>query len=98
VKSLVYAPKAERDLEEIWTYTAERWSVLQADTYLTQVFDALDSVAAGRLKGTSAAAVRAGYRRLLVGSHVAFYTDTHAEITIVRILHQSMDADRRLDD
>jgi toxin ParE1/3/4 len=98
VKSLVYSPRAERDLAEIWTYTPERWSVLQADTYLTQLLDALDSVAAGRLKGMAAAGVRLGYCRLLVGSHVAFFKETGAEVTVVRILHQSMDADQHLYD
>ena len=98
MKALNYSPKAERDLGEIWTYTAKRWSNQQADTYLTQILDALDNVAAGRLVGTPAPAVRPGYRRLLIGAHVAFYEETDAKVTVIRILHQSMDRDRHLDD
>jgi toxin ParE1/3/4 len=97
VKLLVYSPEADRDLGEIWSYTAERWSVLQADTYLNQLLDAFDSLAAGRLRGSPANASRPGYLRLPVGSHVAFYRET-AEVIIVRVLHQRMDAGRHLDD
>jgi toxin ParE1/3/4 len=98
VKALVYSPEAERDLGEIWTFTADRWFISQADTYLTQLLDALDNVAAGRLTGTDASDVRPGHRRLLVGSHVAFYTEAASQIIVIRVLHQSMDADRHLDD
>jgi len=40
------SPLAELDLEEIWFYTLNRWSIEQADNYhhnLTLAFDALAS-------------------------------------------------------
>lgn len=38
------SPQAQRDLEDIWRYTAERWSAGQADRYtdaLARTFDTL---------------------------------------------------------
>ena len=41
--------------------------------------------------------VRAGDRRTHIGSHIVFFrTDRVGRITIVRVLHEPMDADRHL--
>jgi len=38
-------PTALRDLEEIWFFTAERWSQDQADTYLNGIAGAFERIA-----------------------------------------------------
>lgn len=34
--------KAEEDLEGIWLYTLETWSIVQADRYLSLIFDEIE--------------------------------------------------------
>jgi toxin ParE1/3/4 len=96
VRKLEYAPLADRDLLDIWAYTAKRWSEQQADTYLDRIYDVLDDVAAGRLQGLSADEVRPGYRLCRAGSHVAYFVEGSDTVTVIRVLHQSMDPDRQL--
>lgn len=89
--------RARRDLDGIWSYTAERWSEAQAERYIRQFGEAFSGLAAGTLAGRDASGVRAGYRKLIVGSHLVFYrTQDASSIEVVRILHQAMDIERHL--
>ncbi len=89
-------PKARRDLEGIWLYTVETWSLAQAEQYIRQLTDGFEALAQGTRPGQNAGAVREGYRRLSVGSHVIFYRETDTLIEIVRVLHQRRDFSRHL--
>jgi toxin ParE1/3/4 len=84
------------DIEEIWDYTAARWSIDQAEIYLRQVKAAIEVIAADPIRGRACDDVRAGYRKYPVGSHLLFYRTTPGGVDIVRILHQRMDFERRL--
>jgi toxin ParE1/3/4 len=96
VKALEFVPEAEEDLVNVWHYSAGRWAAAQADTYLNLILDTLDNLASGRVHGQSADDLRKGYARFLVGSHVAFYREASTHVHVIRILHQSMDADQQL--
>ncbi|MDX2237725.1 MAG: type II toxin-antitoxin system RelE/ParE family toxin [Hyphomonadaceae bacterium] len=88
---------AAADLEAIWDYTANTWSIAQAETYTRLLKRACEDLVAGRLLGTPIEDVRAGYRKALVGSHVLFVRSADdGVVEIVRILHQRMDIDRAL--
>lgn len=87
------APRAERDLEEIWRYTVEQWSVEQTENYVHGLIDAMDALAENPLRGRSAEEARPGYRRHSVGAHVIFYVQKNYGVAIIRILHQRMDFD-----
>lgn len=90
------SPAAQADLDEIWDYTAQRWNVDQAETYINALRDACHDLAAGK-RVSRLADIREGYRKLLVGSHVLFFKQSDAgQIVIVRILHQRMDTDKHL--
>ncbi|UJW76266.1 type II toxin-antitoxin system RelE/ParE family toxin [Rhizobium sp. SL42] len=39
-------PSAEADLEEIWDYTAEIWSVTQAEHYVSDIFASISHLVA----------------------------------------------------
>jgi plasmid stabilization system protein ParE len=41
------SPRAERDLEDIWLYAFENWSVEQADRYQNQIMAAIETLANG---------------------------------------------------
>ena len=89
-------PRARSDIEEIWDYTAARWSVDQAEVYLRQIKAAIEAIAADPSRGRACDDVRAGYRKYPAGSHLLFYRATPEGIDIVRILHQRMDFERHL--
>jgi toxin ParE1/3/4 len=84
-------PRAEKDLEEIWRYTAEQWSVDQAETYVGELFDIMSALAIDPGGGRRADNVRPGYRRRNAGSHVIFYRVARNGIEVVRVLHLRMD-------
>lgn len=88
-------PRAVADLEQIWSYTAATWSLDQAERYHNAIVAALDALVSGCRRGR-ATAVRAGYLKYAVGSHLVFYRVAGHGIDVIRILHQSMDVDRHL--
>lgn len=89
------SPLAEADIEEIWRYTVENWSVKQAEAYHADILDAFEGLASG-LKVGRRADIRKGYFKYLVGSHVIYYRQQDMEIVIIRILHQRMDVSLHL--
>jgi toxin ParE1/3/4 len=98
VKAFLFSPAARADLAGIWDFTAERWSVEQAERYVRDIADACQALADGRREGRAVDDVRPGYLKLAVGSHFLFYRITAAGIVeIVRILHQRMDIAARLE-
>jgi toxin ParE1/3/4 len=96
VTDCVVSPRAQRDLEGIWDYTAERWNLAQAEIYLRGLWSAIQTIAADPSIGRSADEVRPGYRRYAVGSHVIFYRITDGVVDVVRVLHSHMDFDSHL--
>ncbi|KVL25424.1 plasmid stabilization protein ParE [Burkholderia territorii] len=88
-------PLAETDLEDIWSYTVERWSLEQAERYVRDLAAAFERLARGEWLGRPSRA-GVGYRRYTVGSHVVFYRETADTLDVIRVLHQRMDVDRHL--
>lgn len=91
----VLSPLAEADLEEIWIYTAQEWSVDQAEIYSNEIIDVFEDIAEGKKAGRPAT-VREGYLKVLAGRHAIYFQIQGDLITIVRILHQGMDVERHL--
>ncbi len=89
------SPRAENDLEAIYDYTAEHWSVRQARSYLKGLEVTLVGLASGRSIGRDAEFDN-GMMKIIYESHVVYYQVTDLDINVVRILHTSMDAPRRL--
>lgn len=93
----VLSPRAQRDIEDIWDYTADHWNVRQAETYIRQIKLAIETVAAEPKIGRSCSDIRPGYWKYPAGSHVVFFRLTdNGIIDIVRILHSRMDFERHL--
>jgi toxin ParE1/3/4 len=94
---LIFSPKAARDIDEIWEYSARRWDVDQAERYIGTIREACEALGRRERLGLDASTIRASYRRLRCGSHVIFYRRISDEmIEIIRILHQQMDFARHL--
>ena len=88
--------KADVDLDEIWLYTVETWSLAQADRYYSLIFDEIDHICEHPTSGKSLDHIRKGYRASKVKSHLIFYRLIDETIEIIRILHERMDIDSRL--
>jgi len=92
--------KAHDDIEKIWLYTFENWSQEQADRYVNLIFDEIEFLANNPNSGRDFSHIRKSYRYTKVKSHIIFYRDTEkqSEIEIIRVLHQQMDIENRLND
>jgi toxin ParE1/3/4 len=92
--------EAKNDLENIWLYTYETWSSEQADRYYNLILDEIEHIAQNPSFGKNYSHVRKGYLRSKVKSHIIFYklNRKESEIEIIRILHQQMDIENRLND
>lgn len=89
---------ATADLENIWLYTFENWSIELADRYLQLILDEFYYLSKDPYSGKDRSDIRVVYRSSKVKSHFIFYTiEVHsAHIKIERVLHESMDIPNRL--
>ena len=94
----IITKKAVYDLEEIWFYTFQNWSVEQADRYNNLIFDEINYICSNYKAGKSIEHIRKGYRVTKVKSHLIFYRVINDTIEIIRILHERMDIENRLND
>ncbi len=94
----VITKKAVSDLEEIWLYTVEKWSVNQADRYYNLIFDEIDFICKNIDAGKSMEHIRKGYRASKVKSHLIFYRIQNDTVEVIRILHERMDIENRFND
>lgn len=92
--------EAQNDLENIWLYTYENWSSEQADRYYDIILNEIEYVAKNPKVGQDYSHVRKGYLLSKVKSHYIFYKINKNEnsVEIIRILHQQMDIENRLND
>lgn len=88
-------PMAEADLEGIWLYTLENWSLAQADSYHRDLVASFTALASGQKRGR-ATSVRPGYLKYPCGAHVIYFSDRPEMLEIVRILHSAQDVERNL--
>ncbi len=90
--------EASNDLEKIWLYTYENWSLEQADRYINLIFDEIEFLSKKPKLGKDYSHVREGYFCSGVKSHLIFYRMNIEDdaVEVVRILHQQMDIESRL--
>jgi len=90
--------EATNDLEKIWLYTFENWSLKQADHYFELLMNEIEYLSVNPKSGKDYSEIRKGYFRSRVKSHFIFYKINLKEIEIIRIFHQQMDITTRLDE
>ena len=93
---LILSPAAEADVDEIWDYSADTWGVSQAEVYVSDLRKTMERLAVRPTLGVACPAIRPGYRKQSVGSHVIFYRLVGEDVDIVRVLHQRVDFARHL--
>lgn len=89
-------PAAERDLEIVWTYTAQRWGVAQANRYVDTIIAAFSELVQQPKIAPACDHVRTGYRRRSVERHMIYFRITAYGIAVIRVLHDRMDTLRNL--
>lgn len=94
----ILSKEAKKDLEKIWLYTFENWSIDQADRYLNLLLDEMDYLCLKPNSGVTFENIRKGYWRTKVKSHFIFYkiNEKREELEIIRILHEMMDVENHL--
>lgn len=90
--------EATDDLEGIWLYTIEHWSLEQADRYVNLILDGFDLILNDPKNGRDFSHIRKGYFGANAGSHLVFYRIDEAadELEVIRVLHERMDIQSRL--
>lgn len=89
--------QAIQDLTDIWEYTLNKWSKIQADRYFALMMGEIEFIADNFNSGKAIEDTRKSYRVTKVKSHLIFYRKVENDVVeIVRILHQRMDVKKRL--
>lgn len=89
--------KAVDDLSEIWDYTIETWSEMQAEKYYDLLLASCYDLANNPELGRNYDIVTKGILGFKSGENIIFYLIiSNNEIEIVRILHGMMDLKSKL--
>ncbi|MCO6176243.1 type II toxin-antitoxin system RelE/ParE family toxin [Flavobacterium sp. NRK F10] len=89
--------KALEDINKIWIYTAENWSIELADRYYNLIFDEIEYIADHFEMARDFGNIRKNYKCSKVKSHLVFFKKTKSdEIEVIRVLHEKMDLETQL--
>jgi toxin ParE1/3/4 len=88
--------KADDDLGEIYLFSYQRFGEARADAYLLALEERFLALAEQPSLGRRIAHIRAGYFRCEHQSHAIFYKVREGGLTVMRVLHRSMDSGRHL--
>lgn len=80
-------PAAQGDLEAIWRFTANRWSVRQAEAYLSGLRDVLEDLIANPRMARERFELTPPVRVHPYGSHIIIYMIETDHLAVVRIRH-----------
>jgi len=91
--------EAANDLEKIWFYTVENWSIEQADRYLQLLFSEIAYLCLKPDSGFDVGHVREGYFKSKVKAHLIFYkvNSNQNVLEIIRVLHEMMDIENHFE-
>lgn len=98
MSTYILSEKALEDINAIWIYTAEHWSVEQADRYYNAIFDEIEYSIQNYDMARDFGKIRTSYKYVKVKSHLIFFKEINNEIEVVRVLHERMDIENRLKD
>lgn len=91
ITSIQLQPRASRDLADIWTYTANQWSVGQAERYLRGMELTLQSLIEFPLAARERTEFSPPVRIKHYQSHIIVYRLEAPYVTVVRVLHGRSD-------
>ena len=89
-----FTKRALADLRDIARYTRETWGQRQARLYREELELGIRKLALSPGMGHVRADVAPSVRSFPIARHVAFYVEGEGGITVLRLLHPSMDVAR----
>ena len=95
--SYIFSNKAVEDISDIWNYTFDVWSELQAEKYYNLLIECCQELGIGKVLGKHYSEIDIEIFGFRVGQQIIFYrTLNKNKSEIVRILHSSMDLKNRI--
>lgn len=83
--------ESETDIAGIYEYGIEKFGILQAQEYLIGLHNLFQTLTKNPYIGRDASEFSPSLIRFNYKSHMVFYLKSDSDISIVRVLHQSMD-------
>jgi toxin ParE1/3/4 len=96
--ALRLTPQAERDLEAVWFYTADTWSVAQADRYVGELADTFDLICHNPMMARERLEFTPPVRLHRHASHLIVYRSDETTVLVIRVLHMKQDWRAALDE
>lgn len=98
MREIIYTEDALADLAVIWSYTANEWSIEQADRYIQSLEAECIKIAHGEaiLRHFEPPYEHISFRRY--AHHYIFCLQDNTETIIIAFLHERMEAFQRLND
>ncbi|MEZ5690972.1 MAG: type II toxin-antitoxin system RelE/ParE family toxin [Rickettsiales bacterium] len=90
--------RAEEDLVNIWLYSFETHGERQADKYYDELANGINLLANSPNLGIACDEIKIGYRRFKIKHHIIYYKITPSILTIIRVLHESMEPTKYFSD
>lgn len=91
MKDFIVSPRADADLNEIWTYLAEQANLLTADRILDEIYEVFEMVGRQPEIGSRVGDHSPGLRFVMAGKYVVFYENQTHLPRIRRVLHGARD-------
>ena len=89
--------KANDDLDEIWEYTFDEWSEMQADKYYFVILECCQFISENQNSGKKYSEIDNNLFGYFINKHIIFYQKiSEFKILVVRILHTKMDLKSRI--
>lgn len=95
-KKIHIQPKATEDLENIYEYSLQEFGNARAEQYIRDLDSAFHKLARQPDLGSDYSHVRPNLLAYRVVSHIIFFKLSAYGITILRVLHKSMDYGRHI--
>jgi toxin ParE1/3/4 len=96
MKKYTTSGKSDRDITDIYKYTAVNFGFAQAGAYLEGLYQRFALLGENPGIGQAFSIGKKTYRRFEYESHMIFYKKRAKDILIVRVLHERMDTKRHL--
>jgi len=90
-RKFIWAPKARRDLIDIWKYFANAASPEIADNLLREINHAVERLREHPFSDRPRNEIAPGLRSILVHPHLIIYRPMETTVEIMRILHERQD-------
>jgi toxin ParE1/3/4 len=96
MKKYTTSGKSDRDITDIYKYSAVNFGFAKAGLYLEGLYQTFSRLGENPGIGPSFSIGKKTYRRSEYESHMIFYKQRAKGILIVRVLHGKMDPERHL--